>query len=177
VKHEIVDIVDQDYEVVGSAMKAEAHRSGLLHRVVVAAVRDERARFVLVKQAQNRQDAGQLVFPVGGHVMAGESDTNALYRESREEIGVDGFKAIPACRLIFDRKVCGRHENHYFSVFHVVADPKTFVLGCEATDIAVFTERELKRAIVSKPEQFGEAFYVILHNLFPGLLARAHAAI
>lgn len=83
---EVVDIIDEQMQVVQQALKVEAHKNGSLHKTVIGYLRygDD---WTLVRQAADRQDAGQLVAPVGGHVQASESDIDALLRESEEEIG------------------------------------------------------------------------------------------
>lgn len=78
---ELIDIVDEDDNVLYQIEKDDAHKKGLLHRTVVAGIRCRDQRIILVKQTPKRQDPGQFVSPVGGHVRAGESivDANILY--------------------------------------------------------------------------------------------------
>lgn len=85
---EIVDIVNEHDQVTGQISKQEAHQQGLLHRCVIAEVIDSQGNWKLVKQASDRQDAGQYVSPVGGHVQAGEDPDDALNREAFEEMGL-----------------------------------------------------------------------------------------
>lgn len=61
---EFVDILNENGQVVRQAAKSEAHRHGWLHAVVIGYVRvgDD---WVLIRQAADKQDAGQLVAPVG----------------------------------------------------------------------------------------------------------------
>lgn len=82
---ELVDIVDDACAVLYSVTKTEAHQKGLLHRTVIGEVRDSKGNWLLVQQSADRQDAGQFVSPVGGHVRAGESDEDALRREAMED--------------------------------------------------------------------------------------------
>ncbi|KKU44213.1 MAG: NUDIX hydrolase [Parcubacteria group bacterium GW2011_GWA2_46_7] len=103
---EPVDIVDEKDEVVGTTFKHQAHREGLLHRTVIAEVIGTDGKWTLIKQASDRQDAGQFVSPIGGHVAAGELEKDALKREANEEYGLDGdisFKLIG--KKIFSREV------------------------------------------------------------------------
>jgi 8-oxo-dGTP pyrophosphatase MutT (NUDIX family) len=87
---EIVDIIDESGKVLHQATKEEAHEHGWLHKTVISCLRygDD---WGLVTQAGHKQDAGQLVHPVGGHVKAGESEEDALLRESEEEIGTENI--------------------------------------------------------------------------------------
>lgn len=77
---EQVDIIDENLKVLYSCDKSEAHEKGLLHATVIAEVHNSKGEWMLVKQASDKQDAGQYVSPVGGHVAAGESFEDALRR-------------------------------------------------------------------------------------------------
>ena len=87
---ELVDVVDEQGTVLKIVLKQEAHRQGLLHKTVISEVIDSSGRWLLVKQSGERQDAGQFVSPVGGHVQAGETEVQALKREAEEEVGLTG---------------------------------------------------------------------------------------
>lgn len=167
---EIVDIVDGNNQVLYQLAKVAAHEQGLLHRTVIGEVRDTAGNWILVKQSADRQDAGQFVSPVGGHVRASESEVDALKRETLEEIGIDEFSYEPVGKFVFNRKVLGRHENHYFIVYKIITD-KSFVLGNEADDYETFTEQQLYKLIKSDPELFGDAFYAVLKKFYPHILS------
>lgn len=164
---EVVDVVDGYNQVISQSTKVEAHRLGLLHRIVMAEVRNHDGDVVLVKQAPGRQDAGQLVSPVGGHVRAGESEGNALEREVFEEIGLRDFAYDFLGSFIFNRYILERQENHLVAVFMVVADPADFVLGEEAVAIETISMTELIGALKGTPEKFGGAFHAVVREVYP----------
>jgi 8-oxo-dGTP pyrophosphatase MutT (NUDIX family) len=122
-----------------------------------------------VCQASDKQDAGQWVAPVGGHVRADETDLEALTREVEEEIGVKHFdhKRIGIAR--FHRQVIGRDENHLFVVYEIsTSDPIT--LNPEAVDYKTFTTDELCRIFRDDPEFFGDALHFVFEKFYPALL-------
>jgi 8-oxo-dGTP pyrophosphatase MutT (NUDIX family) len=168
---EIIDIVDEQNHVTGIGSKHAAHRAGLLHRTVIGEVRDPKGNIVLVRQSADRQDAGQFVVPVGGHVKFGETDDEALKRETLEEIGLRSFSFTFLDRFIYERHVIGRHENHYFIVYQIVADSRRFILGSEATEHRTFSIAELKGALIHTPEIFGASYLILLQRCFPELLS------
>ncbi len=100
---ELFPLVDNDGNVVGSATRAECHSgSMLLHPVVHLHLFNSAGELYLQhrpawKDIQpNRWDSG-----VGGHVDLGEEPLEALIRESREELGVEGFEPRFVCSYIF----------------------------------------------------------------------------
>jgi len=166
---EYVDVVDAQDNVLYSVPKTEAHEKGLLHRTVIAEVRDTQGRYVLVRQAADRQDPGQYVSPVGGHVRTAESNDDAMKREAMEEIGIEGFEYHPKGKFIFNRFVKGRQENHFFIVYEITNAGK-LKLGSESVSYKAFTKEELKMELSSNRKDFGIGYIRIVENFYPELL-------
>lgn len=165
---EYVDILDMNGRIKHRALKSHAHTKGWLHATVIAYVRHGDV-WKLVRQTPDRQDAGQLVAPVGGHVKAGEPELKALMREAHEEIGIRTFSHTLVGRARFHRQILGRDENHLFAVYEITPDEE-LVLGDEADAIEAFTTEELRQAITATPERFGDAFYFVFEKFYPHLL-------
>lgn len=167
---ELVDVIDEKGAVLKVTTKGEAHQQGLLHKTVISEVIDSRGRWLMVKQSASRQDAGQYVSPVGGHVTAGESEEEALKREAFEELGLQGdFKYEYVDRAVFNRQVLGRQENHFFILYKIFSDAQP-VLNDESESCEYFTEEQLKNQLKEHPEQFGDAFHFVVKRFFPHLL-------
>lgn len=168
---ELVDIVDEDGKCIETISKREAHINGALHRCVVSEVIDSQGRWLLVRQASDRQDAGQYVSPVGGHVAAGEKNEDALVREANEELGFGAdLRYDLVGKTVYNRFVIGRQENHQF-VLYVIYSDVVPVLNYESVDYAYFTEEELRTQLKDKPKQFGDAFHFVVKQFFPNLLS------
>lgn len=165
---ELVDIVDEHGRVLRQVLKTKAHGSGWLHKTVIGCLRSGDTWY-LVRQASDRQDAGQLVNPVGGHVRAGESDIDALLRESEEEIGTRNITYAEIGRARFHRQVIGRDENHLFIVYEISTDDQ-IQLNHEAESIHQFNLTQLKELLVKKPQTFGDAYYFVLEMFYPHVL-------
>ncbi len=165
---ELVDIVDEKGVVLRQAMKSEAHEHGWLHKTVIGGVVTNDG-VALVRQSSDRQDAGQLVMPIGGHVLAGESNDDALLREAEEEIGTKDitFKLVGVRR--FHRTVLGRDENHLFIIYEVRVHGEV-KLGPEADTYEQFTIEELKRLLKEEPASFGDAYWFELEHFYPEYL-------
>ncbi len=165
---EIVDVIDVQGTALKQARKADAHRYGRPHRVVIGWLRDSDS-WSLVRQSAHRQDAGQLVAPVGGHVQAGEPNEAALLREAEEEIGTRNITFDYIGSAPFRRQILGRDENHLFVVYEITtADP--IVLGNESVAIERFSSEELKRVLIDRPDVIGGAFYFVLQSFYANFL-------
>ncbi len=168
VDDELVDIVDEEGRVLEQALKSQAHQDGRLHVTTIGCLRygDDVA---LVRQSSDRQDAGQLVSPVGGHLKAGETEIEGLLRESEEEIGTRNITYKLMGRARFHRQVLGRDENHLFAVYELRTDDE-IRLGEESESIERFSEEELRRAVRDNPRDFGDAFYFVAEHFYPAYL-------
>jgi len=167
---EQVDIVNENDDVVGIVSKQIAHRDGLLHRTVISEVIGSDGSWTLVKQASDRQDAGQFVSPIGGHVQSNESVEDALRREGNEEYGLEGdlsFKCIG--KKIYRRDVNGKKEHHYFILFEIYSDKKP-LLNEESIGYEKFTKEQLKQELKDNPKKFGDAFHFLVETFYKELL-------
>ena len=166
---EKIDVVDENGNFIEVVYKGEAHQKGLLHKTVIGAVVNSKGEWLLVKPVLGRQDAGQYVFPVGGHVTSGEKEVDAIRRETAEEIGITGdFTCELVDRRIFNREIIGRKENHLFLIYKISSDASP-VLGDEDESLEYFTEDEIRKNAKENPKFFGDAFYFVAQSFFPGL--------
>jgi isopentenyl-diphosphate delta-isomerase type 1 len=86
---EDVDIVDAHDEVVGKADRAEAHRKGLLHRVIHVMVFDSDGRLFVQQRALTKDMyPGHWEGSLSGHVKSKEQFKDAAERELHEELGI-----------------------------------------------------------------------------------------
>ena len=163
-ERERVDVVNEQNEVMYDVFKDEAHQQGLLHRTVISEVVNSRGEWLLVRQSSDRQDAGQYVSPVGGHVRAGESEDEALKREAMEELHFKDFEYSFIGRVIHNRFVVGRQENHFFILYSIKSDSEP-VLNEESESHRYFSVDELRKEIVDNPQNFGDAFHFLVNTL------------
>jgi 8-oxo-dGTP pyrophosphatase MutT (NUDIX family) len=167
---ELVDVVNEDGTYVRQVAKANAHKNGWLHKAVIGYLKYGND-WALVRQAADKQDAGQLVAPVGGHISSGETEIEGLLREAEEEIGTRNIIYKYVGNAHFHRKVIGRDENHLFTVFEI-STPDPIILNEESVSIERFSPEELKRALAEKPDNFGEAYYFVLEKFYPDYLPK-----
>lgn len=91
---ELFPIVADDGRVIGSATRGECHGgSMLLHPVVHLHVFNSDGALYLQKRPDWKDiQPGRWDTAVGGHVDFGETVGEALRREVREELGIEGFR-------------------------------------------------------------------------------------
>lgn len=166
---EQVDVVDTNCTILYQTSKQKAHEKGLLHKCVIAEIINSKGEWVLVEPSSHKQDAGQFVSPIGGHVSAGERDEDALIREAFEETQINQFTHKFVGRNIFDRKVLGRHENHYFMVYELYTDQE-IILSDEGKSFRHFTRNEIRDIYKTAPERFGDAFLHVLRSFYPDIV-------
>jgi isopentenyldiphosphate isomerase/intracellular septation protein A len=108
---EILPLIDESGNVLGSAPRSECHRGpGKLHPVVHLQIIDGRGGIYLQKRAAGKDtQPGKWDSAVGGHVSVGEDIDTALSRELREELGVtrlaiesSGARIAPILRYRWD---------------------------------------------------------------------------
>lgn len=101
---EILDVVDERDEVIGTAPRAEVYRKGLTHRCSFVLVRDPQDRiFVHRRAATKGYGPGTYDAFVGGVVGTGESYAEAAVREAEEELGVSGVEPRPLFKFLFSQ--------------------------------------------------------------------------
>lgn len=167
---ELVEIIDEHGNAIKVVSKKEAHEKGLLHKTVVSEVIDSKGRWLLVKQPNTKQDAGQYVSAIGGHVSAGETENEALKKETREEIGLEGdYKYELVGRTILNRYILGRQENHLLVIYKIYSDQEP-IINHEIESYKYFSEQELKRELKENPQLFGDAFHFVVKEFFSNLI-------
>ena len=165
----MVDVVDENDNILHPVYKEEAHQKGLLHRTVISEIKDSAGRWVLIKQSSGKQDAGQFVSAIGGHVQAGETEEEALAREAQEETGLTNVDYKLIGKVISKRNVLDHQENHYFILYEIYSD-QNIQLNEESQECRLFTEEELRNSLKQTPAMFGTAFHLVVKTFYPQLL-------
>ncbi|MFB7666153.1 NUDIX hydrolase [Kitasatospora sp. NPDC056138] len=100
---ELLDVVDAQDHVIGTAPRAEVYRKGLTHRCVFILVRDPQGRIFTHRRTDTKLFApGAYDCFVGGVVGAGETYAGAAVREAEEELGVSGIRPVPLFKFLFE---------------------------------------------------------------------------
>jgi isopentenyl-diphosphate delta-isomerase len=85
-----VILVDNNDNVLGETSREKAHQEGLLHRVAVTYVVNDKKEILVNERAKD----GHLDHSSAGHVDVGESYLEAAKRELEEELGISGIELV-----------------------------------------------------------------------------------
>lgn len=119
---EILDLVNQNDEVIGSETRKEIYAKGMRnYRVVHAFIVNDEGKFWIPRRVSTKKlYPNGLDYSIAGHVESGETYDEALIKEATEEVGLD-LTVIPF-------KEIGRfnpytHEVHCFQrVYEISAN-------------------------------------------------------
>ncbi len=128
---EIFPLVDEDGMVIGSATRGECHSgSMLLHAVVHLQLFNSKGEIYLQhRPAWKDIQPSRWDTAVGGHIDLGETPLEALNREAREELGIEGFEATFVTKYIFSSAVELELVYCYRAIFDGVVTPSAELDG------------------------------------------------
>ena len=115
ISREKIDVVNSRDEVIGKSTLREAHEKGILHRAVHIWVFDSASGLFIQQRSKDKllrplhRDS-----PVGEHVKAGETYTEAAIRGLKEELGVSKTKIESLVKKKIVDRVKGRYYNREF---------------------------------------------------------------
>ena len=147
---EIVDIVDEKNNVVGSADVETAHDKKLIHRVVGVFVFNINGDLYL----QKGNKYGKLDLSVGGHVQKGETYEDAAQREMFEELGL----AAPIQHIVTFLPTEAR-LGHYWAIFTATAPVDwNFKETEEVSSLKQVGMTRIKEMMQKEPDSFTHGF-------------------
>ena len=150
---ELYDEIDKNDLPTGRKItRQQAHGQKLIHRVVAVFVFAADGRLYI----QERKGEGIYDHSVGGHVDSGEDYQTAAYRETAEELGLEGVHlSVVELSILSD----GRDFSHMHGLFTCQAPPDwTFVPNDEVEHIFLWTIEELVNHINTDATHFTRGF-------------------
>ena len=117
---ELLEIVDENGAVLGTARRSELHGNpSLIHRVIHVLVFDKKGRLLLQKRSMNKDVApGKWDTSVGGHVNPAEDILIAAKREMKEELGVEKCALEYLYSYLFSNHVESELVSTFFCIYN-----------------------------------------------------------
>ena len=156
----VVVVNDQD-EIVGSALLADAWDAGLVHRIVIVVVEDYDGRILLHKRTPQ-----MMLFPGRWDTAGGHVDVTPAYKKSArlelwEEVGI---RDLPLTEIAYiyteDPYGNGVCAKRFIKIFKAQYDGQAIMHGAdEATETGWFTREEIAKLYDEHPELVAECLY------------------
>lgn len=158
-KEEIFDVVDQNDEVISTAVRAEVHQNKLMHRAVHILVYDHQER-VLVQQRGFDKDCSPGLWDTsaGGHVDSGEDYDSAAIREMAEELGVVSDSGL---KYLFKLPASAQTGLEFVQVYEAFISAVPVLQASELAAARWVSKPELKAWITRDRSQFTKVFLKI----------------
>jgi isopentenyl-diphosphate Delta-isomerase len=154
---EILEIVDSNDKVIGSATRAEIHRMGLFHRAVHMFVFNPAGQVYIQRRSQSKdRHPGKLDSSAAGHVDPEETYAETAIRELREELGIQA-----EVKEILRIQASEQTDNEHVVLFEVVTESEP-APNPEEIQWGAFISREKVTELMDEaPEDFVPAFILL----------------
>jgi isopentenyl-diphosphate delta-isomerase type 1 len=159
--NEILEVVDADDRVVGTATRAEIHRLGLLHRAVHIFIFNKSGDiYVQRRSASKDRHPSKLDSSAAGHVDPGESYEQTAVRELEEELGIRAD-----VKEILQVAACPETDNEHVRLYWATTELEPKPNPAEVQSGGFMKAEKLAALIKKTPEDFVPAF-ILLWNEF-----------
>ena len=121
---EMIDIYDNNKQLTGETMAREGAflHEGQYMLYVLALIEDARGRFLITQRSLDKHWAAGWWEVTGGGVLSGETSTQAVVREVREEVGLD-VSGLPLVPVYSYRNIdAERGDNYIVDIYRFELD-------------------------------------------------------
>ena len=163
---ELLDVVNDNDEVIGQAMRSVVHQKGLQHRGVHVFLFNEQSEMLIQKRGADRANSPSLLdCSVSEHVKAGESYLEAAMRGLKEEMGVEGIEVQPLGKIQMEY---GPNDNEISVIYQGKVDPSQVRFDPEEiSEVKYMSLNEIREGII-KEKKIYCGWFVELMNWYFG---------
>ncbi len=151
---EILDLINEQDQVIGSIDKEQSHKDGTLHRLVVGFVFSADGKLLV----QKRTDDGLLDHSIGGHVDQGETYSAAITREAQEELNLS-ISSQPVSIFLSDESRIGKQIRHMIALHEIIVPASwQFSPTEEVHEVIPMTVQQIVSTMTDQPHLFTGGF-------------------
>lgn len=165
---EILDIVDQNDNVVGTSPRKGIHNTGTVHRAAHIFLFNTAGKMWLEKRAMHCDSyPGYYSSSAAGHISSGEDYLTGAKREAEEELGIPNLEL----KLIHKFPPVPESMNEFISLYTARSD--AIPIPCKDTErFDLFAPEEIERMIGSGNAKVSQSF----SRLFGWYMENVHTA-
>ncbi len=144
-QEETLPITDREGNVIGKALRSACHADkSLIHPVVHVHIYNSKGEIYLQKRSMNKKiQPGKWDTAVGGHIVYGEPECEALKREAWEEAGVENGDFEKLTRYLWEGKI----ETEVINVYKCHYENPQIISVDEIDDGRFWTKQEIEQNI------------------------------
>lgn len=162
---ELLDIVNDNDEVTGQAIRSVVHQQGLQHRGVHVFLFNEQGEMLIQKRSADRANSPSLLdCSVSEHVKAGEGYLEAAMRGLKEEMGVEGIEIRPLGKIQMEY---GHNDNEISFVYEGKVKPEAVTFDpVEISEVRFMSLDEIREGITREPALYCSWFIELMNWYF-----------
>ena len=143
--NELLDIVNNDDEVIGQALRNACHGNpALVHRAVHVLVFNCSGELLLQKRSAEKDiQPDKWDSSVGGHLAPGEPYLAAAYREMSEELGLSGL----SLRYLYRSFIRNQVESENVRTYLAITDDEIIFERAAISEVRFWTHEQIDRAL------------------------------
>jgi isopentenyl-diphosphate Delta-isomerase len=155
--NEILEILDVDDKVIGTATRGEIHRRGFLHRAVHIFVFNSAGEVYIQRRSISKdRHPGKLDSSAAGHVDPGESYEQTAIRELGEELGIKA-----EVKEVLRVPASGETDNEHVVLFEVTTESVPVPNPDEIQWGAFMSRESVTKLMDDEPDDFVPAFIML----------------
>ena len=157
-KHEILNLINEQDELIGKVERDKAHAEGLWHRRATVFVFNSKNELLIQKRSSNMSWPNTWCGSASGHVLFNESYEEAAKRELKEEIGIDAEIKYIGKITEQSKAPAGEIENEHHHLFTCNSDGPFDIQQEELSEVKFESIKDIQKRIQKDPDEFTPGF-------------------